>query len=152
MKKTVLLSIFAAVFVFAVSGADQSVPAGWKGTIATENGVRIIKNPEQPLYGEFAFDLQQELSIGGDPTKDDYYFPRGAVLGVGQKGELIVSDLQNSRVMVMTRRGNSSVRSGGRGRGPVNIRTPAPSPRTVPEICAFLGRGRRSGSTKTARS
>jgi len=118
MNKTVLLSIFAAAFVFAVSGADQAVPAGWKGTIATENGVKVIKNPAEPLYGEFAFDLQEDLSIGGDPTKEDYYFPQGAVLSVDPAGNLFVADGGNRRVMMYDPAGKFIRQIGRSGQGP----------------------------------
>lgn len=38
--------------------------AQWKGKIEYENGVKLIKNPKELLYGEIEFELEKDLSIG----------------------------------------------------------------------------------------
>jgi hypothetical protein len=48
--------------------ADPAQKNVWKGTISTENGVKVVKNPAKPLCGTFAFDLEEDLKIGGDPN------------------------------------------------------------------------------------
>jgi len=42
--------------------------------------VTIVKNQEEPLYGEFTFDLVEDLIIGGNVNDDNYYFQRGVML------------------------------------------------------------------------
>jgi hypothetical protein len=36
----------------------------WKGTIEQEGGIKVIKNPEESLYGEITFELEEDLTIG----------------------------------------------------------------------------------------
>ena len=118
MKKSIFLPVFAGFIVAAVLGFDQTVPAGWKGTIATENGIKVVHNPGEPLYGEFSFDLQEDLKIGGDPTKEDYYFPRSASLAVDPVGNLYVADMGNRRIMMYDPAGKFIRQIGRSGQGP----------------------------------
>ena len=118
MKRAILSLLSAAAIALAASGFNQAVPPGWKGTIATENGVKVVKNPGEPLYGEFSFDFQEDLKIGGDPTKEDYYFPRGAVLSVDAEGNLYVADGRNRRVMLYDPAGKFVRQIGRQGQGP----------------------------------
>ena len=46
-----------------LSSFSQS-KAKWKGIIEYEDGIKVIKNPEQPLYGEIIFDLELDLCVG----------------------------------------------------------------------------------------
>jgi hypothetical protein len=57
--------IFAS-FLAAISAAGQTAKPVWKGTITTENGVKVVKNPAEPLYGTFAFELEVDLKIGAE--------------------------------------------------------------------------------------
>lgn len=125
MKKAILFSLSAAAIALAASGFNQAVPAGWKGTIATENGLKVIKNPAEPLYGEFSFDLQEDLKIGGDPTKEEYYFPRGASLTVDPAGNLFVADGGNRRVMMYDPTGKYVRMIGRQGQGPGEFAFPS---------------------------
>lgn len=117
-RASMIVACGLTVIALAVFAGDQTAPAGWKGTIAVENGVKIVRNPAEPLYGEFSFDLQQDLSIGGDPTKEDYYFPRGAVLSVDAAGNLYVRDMGNRRVMMYDPSGKFVRQIGRQGQGP----------------------------------
>ena len=38
--------------------------AEWKGTIEVMDGVTVVKNPKEPIYGEGVFLIEKELSIG----------------------------------------------------------------------------------------
>jgi hypothetical protein len=118
MRKAIFLSKCCAIAFLTALGFGQASPAGWKGTIAVENGVKTIKNPAAPLYGEFAFDLQEELSIGGDPTKENYYFPGSALLSVDRDGRFYVADLRNRRVMMYAPSGEFIRQIGRQGQGP----------------------------------
>jgi hypothetical protein len=51
--------IFFSRWLPAVSHGQK--PA-WKGKIETGNGIKIMKNPKEPLYGEIVFDLDEDLS------------------------------------------------------------------------------------------
>jgi hypothetical protein len=58
MKRYIpLILFFLLLFGFSISQKPQ-----WKGTIEEENGVKVIKNPNEPLYGEISFNLEEDLS------------------------------------------------------------------------------------------
>jgi len=95
----------------------QNPASAWKGSVVTENGVRVVKNPGEPLYGEFAFQLQEDLKIG-DPARDAYYFPKGLALTVDDKGNLYAADYGNKRVQMYDRSGRYLRTIGRIGQGP----------------------------------
>ena len=125
MKKILVCIVFAMLQAVVILAVDQASPPGWKGTIATENGVKVVKNPGQPLYGEFSFALQEDLSIGGDPVKEDYYFPQGAALSIEKAGNLYVRDFGNGRVMMYDSAGKFIRQLGRRGQGPGEYQYPS---------------------------
>jgi len=98
MRETAIFPFsLAAIAVFCCLGAQTGKPA-WKGKIVVEDGVKVVKNPRQSLYGEFAFDLQEGLTIGGDPKNEVYYFSKGGSLSIDEEGSLYFTDLGNKRV------------------------------------------------------
>ena len=118
MKKTgIFLLVFLAAACFLVL-RGQTDQATWKGKVVIENGVRVVKNPAEPLYGEFFFELQEELTIGGDPNNGAYYFPKGATLSVDIEGNLYVCDGGNRRVQMYDKFGKYVRTIGRQGQGP----------------------------------
>jgi hypothetical protein len=115
--------VFVALASFLLFGG-QGKPAGWKGEITTENGVRVVRNPGDPLFGEFAFDLEENLRIGGDPTAESYYFPKWASVRPDDKGNLYVADVGNARVQMYDPEGKFVRTIGRRGQGPGEYMTP----------------------------
>jgi len=109
------------VFLLGVAGAMLAGQAGkpaWKGTVTTEDGVRVVKNPAESLYGEFSFDLKEDLRLGGDPMKEASYFPKSAVLTVNNAGDLLVTDWGNRRVQMFDKTGAFIRTIGRQGQGP----------------------------------
>ena len=95
----------AVVFSLAIFLLGRRLPAAgqgqkpvWKGKIETENGIKVIKNPKDPLYGEIKFDLQEDLSIGGNEKEDNYYFPKGVFIAVDDQRDIFATDLGNVRI------------------------------------------------------
>jgi hypothetical protein len=95
----------------------ENQPSAWKGSVVTENGVKVVKNPGEPLYGEFAFQLQEDLKIG-DPARDAYYFPKGLALTVDDMGNLYAADFGNRRVQMYDQTGRYLRTIGRVGQGP----------------------------------
>jgi hypothetical protein len=60
------ISIVLSISALMMFVSCQQQKAEWKGTIEEENGVKVIKNPEESLYGEVELDLELNLSIGRD--------------------------------------------------------------------------------------
>jgi hypothetical protein len=61
---TTILSLGIILLIGWTSVANQGRQPTWKGKIVTENGVKVVKNPTEPLYGELILQLEQDLSIG----------------------------------------------------------------------------------------
>jgi hypothetical protein len=114
-----MVIIFSSLFFlscgFITSTAGQA-PA-WKGKIETIGGVKVIKNPAEPLYGEFIPQLEEDLSIG-DEKDETYYFPKGAALSVDDEDNLYVSDFGNRRVQKYDKNGKYIRTIGRQGQGP----------------------------------
>lgn len=120
IQQNIAVSIFfgLAVILHSVSSPAQDKKPAWKGKVETENGVKIVKNPAEPLFGEFAFDLREDLVFGGDPAKEESYFPSGAVLSVDGEGNFYVADFGNRRVQMFDKAGKFVRQIGRQGQGP----------------------------------
>jgi len=119
--------ILFAAFIIPISflsAFSQGQKAAWKGKIETENGVKVVKNPTEPVFGEFAFQLQEDLSIGGNPNNDNYYFPKGASLSVDDQGNLYVTDMGNVRIQKYDKTGKYVQSIGRKGQGPGEFQFP----------------------------
>ena len=103
--------------------ADQEPQ--WKGKIETENGIKVVKNPKDPLYGEIKFDLQEDLSIGGNENDNNYYFPKGAWSNVDGDGNIYVTDFGNRRVQMYDKAGKYIRTIGRKGQGPGEYQFPS---------------------------
>jgi hypothetical protein len=126
MIRTKFIRFAILLCLFAGLALSQTGPAGWKGKIVVEGGMKTVKNPDQPLYGDFAFDLEKDLAIGGDPAKEEYYFPKGTYgLAVDNEGNLFVSDPANLRVQEFDKSGKFVRTIGRKGQGPGEFRFPA---------------------------
>jgi len=113
------LSIF--LFVFAVSGENQK--AKWKGTISEEKGVKVIKNPKTPLYGELKLDLTEDLSIGKE-TDDRYMFSGIRDIKVDRDENIYVLEPRNKRVQKFDQNGQFLCQIGKQGPGPGEFQMP----------------------------
>jgi hypothetical protein len=108
----------AVILLSRSSPANSAQKPAWKGTITTEIGVKVVKNPAEPLYGTLAFELQEDLKIGGDPNDAPSYFPKGGVLSVDGKGNLFFADRGNERVQMYDQFGKFIRTIGRKGQGP----------------------------------
>ena len=89
INKTKVFSIFLflSAFIMLVSYGEQK--AEWKGKIEYEDGVKVIKNPREPLYGEITFELEEDLSIGKEEN-ENYMFYKWISVDVDQNGNIYV--------------------------------------------------------------
>ena len=121
--KTIVVSIvlFVSFFMMLVSYGNQKVE--WKGKIEIENGVKVIKNPREPLYCEIKFELEEDLSIGNQQDKN-YLFYRVGDIQVGKNGNIYISDSGNYRVQCFDKNGNYLLTIGRKGQGPGEFNYP----------------------------
>ena len=119
--KVVSIVLFLSALIMLVSFGGQK--AEWRGKIDIENGIKVIKNPGEPLYGEIKFELEEDLSIGKEDD-DNYLFYRVADIQVDQDGNIYVVDFGNYRVQKFDRNGNYLQTIGRRGQGPGEFENP----------------------------
>jgi hypothetical protein len=111
-----------SVLIMLVSCQKQKTE--WKGAIEEENGVTVVMNPKEPLYGEIEFELEEDLSIGSEED-ENYLFYRAWHMAVDKKGNIYVVDRGNTRIQVFDKEGQYFRTIGRKGQGPGEFRSPA---------------------------
>ena len=102
--KVVPIVLFLSVLIILVSCGKQKTE--WKGTIEEENGVTVIKNPKEPMYGEDVFSLEEELSIGEAEGREEYMFSEVQSIATDDEERIYVLDYKASSVKIFGRNGD----------------------------------------------
>ena len=121
MKNTISIVLLVSAFMIFASFINQNPQ--WKGTIEEEDGVKVIKNPNEPLYGEITFDLEEDLSIGNEED-ENYMFYRIVSPAVDSEGNIYVLDRFNFRIQKYDREGKYLLTIGRQGQGPGEFERP----------------------------
>ncbi|MDH5466482.1 MAG: 6-bladed beta-propeller [Candidatus Aminicenantes bacterium] len=119
--KVILIILFLSGCIMLNSFGGQE--AEWKGKIEYENGVKIIQNPGDPLYGEIKFELEEDLCIGNE-NDENFLFYRIRDIQVDTDGNIYVLDSGNHRLQVFDKNGKYLRTIGKRGQGPGEFNTP----------------------------
>jgi hypothetical protein len=123
-KKILFISaimFFSLLMFFYANGQQQ---AQWEGRIEYKEGVKVIKNPNEPLYGEITFDLEEDLSIGNEDD-ENYMFYRGIKIEVDNDGNIYVLDRGNHRIQKYDKNGRYLLTIGSKGQGPGEFQNPS---------------------------
>jgi len=120
--KIASLVLFLSVCMLLLSFGQQK--AEWEGKIEIEDGVKIIKNPAEPLYGEITFELEEDLSIGKEKD-ENYLFYRARDIQVDGDGNIHVLDGGNCRIQVFDKNGQYLLTIGRKGQGPGEFNNPS---------------------------
>ncbi len=120
--KIASIILFLSAFIMLVSSGGQK--AGWKGKIEEENGVIVVKNPKQPMYGEEVFRLKEELSIGEQKRRAEYMFSRVIDIAVDEEEKIYVLDVKECHIKVFSKNGEYLKTIGKEGQGPGEMRFP----------------------------
>ena len=121
MTKAVLIVLFLSAVIMLVSYGRQKTE--WKGKIEYENGVKVIKNPKEPLYGEITYELEEDLSIGNEDD-ENYVFYRGVRIEADTDGSIFILDRGNNRIQKYDKEGNYLQTIGRKGQGPGEFERP----------------------------
>lgn len=113
--------LFFSVLTIFVSCEEQK--AEWQGTLEEVDGVTIVKNPKEPMYGEITFELEEDLSIGKE-NDENYTFFRVRGIQVDEKGNIFVLDRGNHRIQKFDREGRFLQTIGKKGQGPGEFEAP----------------------------
>lgn len=96
----------------------------WKGTIEELDGVTVVKNPAEPLYGEDAFLLDEEIPIGVAAGKEEYIFSQISGIDVDREGNIYLIDALSAHIRVFDKDGQYLRTIGRKGQGPGEIQMP----------------------------
>ena len=125
MKKTtkiISIIIFLSACIMLVSSGGQK--AEWKGKTEEENGVIVVKNPKQPMYGEEVFSIKEELSIGEAKGRKEYMFSRARDIAVDEEEKIYILDIKECHIKVFNKNGEYLKTIGKKGQGPGEMRLP----------------------------
>jgi 6-bladed beta-propeller len=118
-----VLVIAAVLAVGLAVPAGRAQKAGWKAKILTENGVRVVVNPAEPLYPEIKIALEEELRIGKEGDERTQFY-RVRDIHADLQGNIYVDDMSNGRVQVFGPQGAFLRTIGRRGQGPGEFENP----------------------------
>ena len=122
-KAKVMLAITAVACFIFIGTAEKQKPQ-WKGKIEYEDGIKVIKNPRDPLYGEIEFDLEEDLSIGNEED-ENYMFYNVGMPAVDSKGNILVFERGNYRIQKFDKDGKYLQSIGRQGQGPGEFERPS---------------------------
>jgi hypothetical protein len=121
--RAISLLVIFLIFCSIIISKEQRQKIEWNGKIEIEDGVKVIKNPAEPLYGEITFELEEDLSIGNEED-ENYMFYGLVVLAVDSEGNIFVLDGGNCRIQKFDKNGRYLQTIGGRGEGPGEFEQP----------------------------
>jgi hypothetical protein len=117
IKTASILGIIALAAGFLASASSPQ-----KADIATENGVRIVKNPKTPVAGPggtpATVSIVEDLVIGNDTSRENYWFGFLNSLAVDDAGRIYTLDPKDIRVRVFGPDGTLIRFFGRAGQGP----------------------------------
>jgi len=118
-----LIQVGIIAFAFIISLSCQKQKTGWQGTIEEENGVRVVKNPAEPMYGELVLELEEDLSIGSVEDENTLFYRIGDI-AVDSQSNIYVLDSGNHRIQKFDKNGNYLQTIGRKGEGPGEFMRP----------------------------
>lgn len=114
----VFFGIVIAVFCWIPGNGDSAGQTSqWKGKIESIDGVKVVRNPNMPVYGDIKLELQEELKIGR-ADDENYLFYRLRGIDVDAEGNIYVADMSNYRIQKFDKTGKYLLTFGRKGQGP----------------------------------
>ena len=114
-----LMLLFSAMHILC--GKQESE---WEGTIEEQNGIIIVKNPDNPIYKRNILILEEELSLGKKQGEKEYMFTRIMSIDIDQDENIYVLDKASMEIRVFNKKGKFLRSFGSRGQGPGEFQNP----------------------------
>jgi len=116
--------IFPLIIIIVCVVSCEKQKTGWKGSIEEIDGIPVVNNPKEPLYGEDAFILEEELSIGEAAGKEEYMFSEIVALAADAEERIYVLDYEECNVKIFDGNGRFIQSFGRQGQGPGELYLP----------------------------
>ncbi len=138
IQKAVSLVFLALGCQISLGGQDA-----WKGSIKIENGVTVVKNPAEPIFGGDVLELKEEYVIKASGAYGQYHFQRPFGLSLDSQGRLYVLDNKDDNVKVFDDRGLYLLSIGKKGIGPGELDAPSCMDLFYDEIGIYCSQNRQ---------
>ncbi len=113
--KSISIALFIIFLIVDISCTQNETD--WTGTIEEKDGVIVVKNPLEPLYGELNLDLKKDLSIGNNDD-ENYLFYDVSAIALDSFENIFVLDAGNHRIQKFDKDGMYRRTIGRKGQGP----------------------------------
>jgi len=113
--KYLSIVLFLSISVLCISFGQKKTE--WKGKIEVEDGVKIIQNPGEPLYGGIEFELEEVCVLGTEKNEHDMFALIWDVQ-VDAQGNVYISDIKDRRIKKFSSKGEYLYDIGRVGQGP----------------------------------
>jgi hypothetical protein len=110
----IISGIFSGLFA-------QNPPPGWKGKVEIRDGLRVVKNPAEPLYGQVVLELEKDLVIGDDKDERSFFYYKTSTR-VDRLGCFYIWDPNSFRIQKFDKEGKFVRTIGKKGEGPGEFR------------------------------
>jgi len=98
-------------------GCDGPVVGQWKGSTRTDNGVKIVRNPKEPI-SKNEFGLEHELTIVESDSSGSFNLVGIASILADDQGNIYALDSRDSNIKVFSPSGQFLKTIGRYGNGP----------------------------------
>ncbi len=135
-----LLPLLISPFLTACGGGSDG---DWAGSIALEDGVTHLYNPEIPLWGADHQPLVEKEVLGADGSDIEALFSQPIGLITGRDGTRYVLDAKDMRVLRFDREGSYLGSFGREGEGPGEFSAPVALALLPGEVILIADSGNR---------
>ena len=124
MIRSQKIIIAIVISLLAFSAACYRSEADWQGTIEEKDGIVIVRNPLEPIFGMEVAILEKELTIGAVEGASETIFAEVSGVAVSEDGRIYVLDATECRIQVFDSQGNFLSSIGRKGQGPGEMQNP----------------------------
>lgn len=110
--------IFLVFVILAAFLSCNQQKSDWEGTIEEADGVRIVKNPIEPVYAEQVVTFIEDLSIKDEEEDDEFIFSEIFHITVSDEGLIYAFDMEASHILSFDQNGKFLRIIGRKGQGP----------------------------------
>ena len=123
MRLSAVQILLLILFVTVISSCSRT-ETGWKGTIEEENGITVVKNPNEPLYMDYSIEFVEDLSIGVEEGNEGYMFFTPRAVDADSEGNIYILEYGASRIRKYGPDGQYLMDIARKGQGPGELEFP----------------------------